>query len=198
MFDLAVYYTWKMVEDGLRAAEKRCRLAENDVPDDATNYTDRNMVAIRGAYYNESNDNLLLTGTCTNGTQYHDANAQYAASGLRTFNAGAAPEYSEVDEGGWGSGWGKKGSAPGSSMVWTLMSIIPLFFLQVVGRMKRPDIPLAWREKVTIFMLILLLNGTIIFYIVESARLLFPSRDQIWDIAEVAQHQGNTDFWVFI
>jgi chitin synthase len=83
-------------------------------------------------------------------------------------------------------------------MVWTLMSIIPLFLLRVVGRMKRPDIPLAWREKVTIFMFILLLNGTIILYIVESACLLILSRDQIWDSAEVAQHQGNTDFCVSI
>jgi hypothetical protein len=115
MFDLAVYYTWKTVKDGLRAAEKQCRQAEDDVPDDVINYPYRNTAAPGGAYYNESNDNLLLTGTGTNGTQYYDANAQYAASGLPTSDVGAAPEYSEVDEDGRGSGWGKKGSGPGGS-----------------------------------------------------------------------------------
>jgi chitin synthase len=83
-------------------------------------------------------------------------------------------------------------------MVWTLTGIIPSFLLQVVGRMKRPDIRLAWREKVTIFILDLLLNGIIIFYIVEFGRLICPNRDIVWDSAEAAQHQGNTDFCVSI
>ena len=83
-------------------------------------------------------------------------------------------------------------------VVWACTGIIPSFVLRVVGRMKRPDIRLAWREKVTIFLLILLLNCTVIFYIVEFGRLLCPDRNKVWDSTEVAQHQGNTDFWVSI
>jgi chitin synthase len=42
---------------------------------------------------------------------------------------------------------------------------IPSFVLRYVGRIKRPDIRLAWREKVTIFTLIFLMNALVIFYI---------------------------------
>jgi chitin synthase len=63
---------WKMVEDGLRAAEKGRRRGEDDdesvAPDDTTDYTDRDTAAPGRASYNESNDNLLLTQTGTNGT----------------------------------------------------------------------------------------------------------------------------------
>jgi chitin synthase len=232
------YYAWKMVEDGLRAVEKGHKHAGEDddesvAPDDATDYSHRDTVPPGGAYFNESNDNLLLTRTGTNGTQYHDANAQYGAGGLRTPNAGTAPEYSEADEGGWGSEWDKKGRSPGGSpnipalskeggmvvnnapnaveevptsrarrwwlfLVWAITGIIPSFCLRSVGRMKRPDIRLAWREKLAIFMLIFLLNATVIFYIVEFGRLLCPNRDKAWDSSEVAQHQGSNDYWVSI
>jgi chitin synthase len=55
---------------------------------------------ILATYLNESNDTLLPTQTSPNGTQYYDANAQHEAGGLRTSDVGAAPEYSEADEGG--------------------------------------------------------------------------------------------------
>jgi chitin synthase len=45
--------------------------------------------------------------------------------------------------------------------------------------MKRPDIQIAWREKLTIFLLILLLNATVVFYIVEFGRLLCPNFDKV-------------------
>ena len=231
------YLAWKMVEDGLRATEKSRRQGEEDdesvAPDDATDYTHRDTAAPGGAYYNESNDNLLLTRTGTNGTQYHDANARYGAGGLRIPNAGAAPEYSEPDDAGWGSEWDKKERNPGGLpttpplskeagmvvnnapnaveevptsrarrwwlfLVWGTTGIIPSYFLRVIGRMKRPDIRLAWREKLTIFLLILLLNVTVIFYIIEFGRLLCPDRDKVWDSKDVAQHQGKNDYWVSI
>ncbi|KAG6805953.1 hypothetical protein H0H93_003764, partial [Arthromyces matolae] len=64
--------------------------------------------------------------------------------------------------------------------------------------MKRPDVQIAWREKVAICWLILLLNGIIVFYIVEFGRLLCPNFDKAWSLDEVAQHQGNSDYWVTI
>jgi chitin synthase len=64
--------------------------------------------------------------------------------------------------------------------------------------MKRPDIRLAWREKVTIFWLIFLFNAVVIFYIVEFGRLRCPNSDKAWSINEVNEHTGNTDFWVAI
>jgi chitin synthase len=178
-------------------------------PDDAIDFTHRDTAAPRGGYYNECNDNLLLTRTGTTDTQYYDANAQHETGGLRTSDVGAASEYCEADEGGRGSGRDKKERGSGGSinlprgskevgmvanhapntlegvptsrtrrwwlfMVWTLTDIIPSFLLQVVGRMKRPDIRLAWQEKVTIFMLVLLLNSTIHHRICRIQPSAFP------------------------
>ncbi|KAG6373915.1 glycosyltransferase family 2 protein [Boletus reticuloceps] len=82
--------------------------------------------------------------------------------------------------------------------VWLLTGLIPSFVLHYIGRMKRPDIRLAWREKVTIFFLIFLMNAVVIFYIVEFGRLLCPDFDKVWNSNEVAEHTGNTDWWVSV
>ena len=82
--------------------------------------------------------------------------------------------------------------------VWLLTGLIPSFVLRYIGRMKRPDVRLAWREKVTICFLILLINSIVIFYIVEFGRLLCPNFDKVWDSNEVSQHTGTTDWWVSV
>ena len=83
-------------------------------------------------------------------------------------------------------------------MVWLTTFWIPSFVLRIVGRMKRPDIRLAWREKLTIFWLIFLFNAIVIFYIIFFGRLLCPNFDKAWSINEVNQHQGDNDYWVAI
>lgn len=82
--------------------------------------------------------------------------------------------------------------------VWALTFWIPSFVLRYVGRMKRPDIRMAWREKVVLFFLIFLLNATVVFYIVEFGKLLCPNFDKAWDEKEVGYHTGDSDFWVSI
>nr|BAF37218.1 chitin synthase [Lentinula edodes]BAF41220.1 chitin synthase [Lentinula edodes] len=82
--------------------------------------------------------------------------------------------------------------------VWACTWFIPSFLLTHVGRMKRPDVRLAWREKVTICFLILLLNGIVIFYIVIFGRLLCPDYDNAWLTNEVAEHTAdNTTMSLF-
>ncbi|KAH7887285.1 glycosyltransferase family 2 protein [Phlebopus sp. FC_14] len=83
-------------------------------------------------------------------------------------------------------------------LVWGCTGWIPSFVLHYVGRMKRPDIRLAWREKLTICVLIFLMNAIVIFYIVEFGRLLCPDFDKAWDSTEVSEHTGNNDWWVSI
>ena len=83
-------------------------------------------------------------------------------------------------------------------MVMTCTFWIPGFCLRKVGRMKRPDIRLAWREKFTIFWLIFLLNAVIIFYIVFFGRLLCPNYDKAWNLKQVSMHTGVTDRYVAI
>ena len=84
------------------------------------------------------------------------------------------------------------------SVVWALTFWIPSFVLRYVGRMKRPDIRMAWREKLVLMFIIFLLNATVVFYIVEFGRLLCPNFDKAWDSQEVSYHQGDNDFWVSI
>ncbi|RDB20078.1 Chitin synthase 8 [Hypsizygus marmoreus] len=83
-------------------------------------------------------------------------------------------------------------------IVWASTWWAPSFLLRVLGRMKRPDVRLAWREKLTICILILLMNGIVVFYIIEFGRLLCPNFDKVWSVNEVGQHQGQDDYWVAI
>lgn len=84
------------------------------------------------------------------------------------------------------------------AFVWALTFWIPSFVLRYVGRMKRPDVRMAWREKMVLVFLIFLLNATVVFYIVEFGRLLCPNFDKAWSPKEVSEHQGQNDFYVSI
>jgi chitin synthase len=84
------------------------------------------------------------------------------------------------------------------TIVWALTFWIPSFMLRYIGRMKRPDVRMAWREKLVLVAFIFLLNGIIIFWIVEFGHLLCPNFDKVWNSAEVATHTGSNDFWVSI
>lgn len=83
-------------------------------------------------------------------------------------------------------------------LVRVMTGLIPNFVLSYVGRMKRPDVRLAWREKVTIFVLILLANGLVLFYIIAFGVILCPNFNYAWNSDEVAQHDTSSSFWVSI
>jgi chitin synthase len=82
------------------------------------------------------------------------------------------------------------------AFVWALTFWIPSPLLKWVGRMKRPDVRMAWREKLVLVFLIMLLNGAIVFYIVAFGKLLCPNKDKVWNAKEVSAHQGGDDFYV--
>jgi cytochrome b involved in lipid metabolism len=73
---------------------------------------------------------------------------------------------------------------------------IPDFVLKFVGRMQRPDVRQAWREKVTLFTLIMLLCGCVVFYIIFLGKLVCPDMDKAWSAKEVQSHTGEDDFYV--
>lgn len=82
------------------------------------------------------------------------------------------------------------------AFVWAVTFWIPSPLLKWIGRMKRPDVRMAWREKFVLVLLILLLNGAIVFYIVAFGKLLCPNKDKVWNAKEVSQHQGESDYYV--
>ncbi|KAK9767698.1 hypothetical protein K7432_002301 [Basidiobolus ranarum] len=73
---------------------------------------------------------------------------------------------------------------------------IPSFTLSWCG-MKRPDVQLAWREKVTLCIFILILWGVIIFIIVGLGLILCP-RVHYYNATDVAFHQGKGDLFVYM
>ncbi|KLJ10704.1 chitin synthase [Blastomyces silverae] len=85
-----------------------------------------------------------------------------------------------------------------AGFAWALTFWIPSFLLRYIGRMKRPDVRMAWREKVTLMALILLLNATMVFWIVGFGNLLCPHKDKVWSEKEVGYHQGDNDYYVSI
>ena len=82
------------------------------------------------------------------------------------------------------------------AFVWAITFWIPSPLLKFVGRMKRPDVRMAWREKLVLVGLILLLNAIIVFYIIAFGKLLCPEKDKVWSRNEVSHHQGANDYYV--
>ncbi len=83
-------------------------------------------------------------------------------------------------------------------IVWLLTWWVPSFLLSWIGRMKRPDIRMAWREKLAIFIMIISMCGIVIFYIVVFGRLLCPNMNKAWNTSELAQHAGTDDYYAAI
>jgi len=71
-------------------------------------------------------------------------------------------------------------------VVWMTTFWMPSFLLSWVGRMKCPNVRLAWHEKVTIVGLIFFLNRIVVFYIIKFGCLLCPNFDKAWALNEVS------------
>ncbi|KAK9473379.1 chitin synthase-domain-containing protein [Dipodascopsis tothii] len=84
------------------------------------------------------------------------------------------------------------------AVVWMMTFWIPSFLLSWVGRMKRPDVRMAWREKVTICVFILLMNASIIFYMIFLGNIICPEYNKVWNAREVSEHTATNDFYVSI
>lgn len=82
--------------------------------------------------------------------------------------------------------------------VWFFTWWIPGFALSRMGGMKRPDVQMAWREKVTICILIFLSCALILFYILVFGRLLCPNQNKAWNADQLATHAGTDDYYVAV
>ncbi|KAI1626201.1 chitin synthase [Exophiala viscosa] len=121
---------------------------------------------------------------------------QYYDSDLGRFTGELDPEFG--DPRNIESKKTSRGRQAWASLVWALTWFVPSVFLRYIGRMKRPDVRMAWREKIVLVMLITLLNAFIVFYIIEFGRLLCPNYDKAWNTKEVSEHQGTNDYYVSI
>ncbi|WWC67367.1 uncharacterized protein I206_101275 [Kwoniella pini CBS 10737] len=83
-------------------------------------------------------------------------------------------------------------------ITWSLTWWVPSFLLIKLGGLKRQDVRMAWREKLAIFIMIMLSCGIVLFYIIVFGKLLCPNSDKAWNTSELATHQGEDDYMAAI
>ena len=76
------------------------------------------------------------------------------------------------------------------ALVWLLTFYIPDFLIKWIGRMKRPDIRTAWREKLAINLLIWFSCLFVVFFIVVLPQLICP-RQNVFSAAELSSYDGK-------
>ncbi|RCH92938.1 hypothetical protein CU098_000513, partial [Rhizopus stolonifer] len=74
----------------------------------------------------------------------------------------------------------------------------PSFTLKHLGKMSRQDIQMAWREKVTLCLLIFLFSAAIIFFIVGLSPVVCPGTDTLYTSEDVFTHQAMDNFWISV
>ncbi|KAL2206606.1 class VII chitin synthase [Sarocladium strictum] len=84
------------------------------------------------------------------------------------------------------------------ALVWALTFWIPSPLLRFIGRMRRPDVRMAWREKLVLCFFIFLINATLIFWIIFFGDLICPNKNKVWDSQEVLGHTGDSDYFVSV
>ncbi|KAF9436264.1 hypothetical protein BGZ76_004446 [Entomortierella beljakovae] len=82
------------------------------------------------------------------------------------------------------------------AFVWFNTWWIPSCLLSMCGRMKRPDIQMAWREKVTLCLIVFWLSFIVIFFIIGLPKVLCPDFDTMYNPEQIQWHTNDTDFWV--
>ena len=75
-------------------------------------------------------------------------------------------------------------------LVYLLTFWIPDFVIKFVGRMKRKDVRVAWREKLAINIIIWFACGVAVFMIVGFPGVVCPTQD-VYNTAELSNHNGK-------
>ncbi|KAF8944559.1 hypothetical protein BGZ47_004059 [Haplosporangium gracile] len=84
------------------------------------------------------------------------------------------------------------------AFVWMNTWWIPSFTLSLCGRMKRPDVQMAWREKVTLCLIVFWLSAMVIFFIIGLPKVICPTFNEMYTPESISFHTEPTDLWVSI
>ncbi|PWN53277.1 putative chitin synthase 8 [Violaceomyces palustris] len=79
------------------------------------------------------------------------------------------------------------------AFTWLLTFWIPSPILNWVGNLKRPDIRMAWREKLAINMIIWFVCGCAVFVIAVLGNLICP-KEHVYSQTEFASHKGDNSY----
>ncbi|KAI8366394.1 chitin synthase [Choanephora cucurbitarum] len=85
-----------------------------------------------------------------------------------------------------------------SRFVWLMTWWVPTFMLSYIGNMKRQDVQMAWREKLTLCLLIFGFSATIIFFIVGLSPVVCPGTKTLYSPEDVFSHQAIDNYWVSV
>lgn len=79
------------------------------------------------------------------------------------------------------------------ALTWLLTFWVPSFMLSWLGRLKRPDIRMAWREKLAINLMVWFVCGCAVFVIAVLGNIICP-REYVYSQSEFANHKGDNAF----
>ncbi|KAI7889478.1 chitin synthase [Mucor mucedo] len=82
--------------------------------------------------------------------------------------------------------------------VWLMTWWIPSPFLSWFGKMKREDVQMAWREKVTLCIIIFFFSAITIFVIVGLGEVICPGTRNMFSGANVQAHGTPDDMYVSV
>ncbi|KAG0229955.1 hypothetical protein BGW42_001283 [Actinomortierella wolfii] len=80
-------------------------------------------------------------------------------------------------------------------LTWALTWWIPSIFLTKCGKMIRPDIRMAWREKVALCILIFFLSLIMVFYIAILGELICPHQ-YVYSFSELQEYGPDSKTWL--
>ncbi|KAI8992205.1 chitin synthase [Pilobolus umbonatus] len=222
------YDTWKDLEDSLRATEKeerdRAKLDSKQTlnhPNEATHmmsgyyhdshdrllpvgYMDDHLGHIRpfedGGSYAESEDGLKRD---MEGSQWGEE-SEWGMRGLadgfgpnmdmsKMVEDFHTPQHESVEE------------MPITAVriwwvrfVWAMTWWIPSPFLRWFGKMKREDVQMAWREKVTLCIIIFFFSAVTIFVIVGLGEVICPNTRNMYSPANIQAHSTIDDMFMSV
>ncbi|KAJ2616988.1 hypothetical protein EV177_000789 [Coemansia sp. RSA 1804] len=81
------------------------------------------------------------------------------------------------------------------ALTWMLTCCIPTPALSLCGRMKRPDVRMAWREKFAICVIIVFLWFILLFVIIGLGLILCP-KEYVWTLDDIAGHNTRKSSYV--
>ncbi|KAI8338258.1 chitin synthase [Chlamydoabsidia padenii] len=214
--------TWKELEDGLRVAEKEAR-AKAKVVDTQQHLPDYGQPPHVMGYDDQQPSSYDGYPPPHVGSIY---GGSYAASEDGNRRDDMASQWGDESE--WGINGLGEGFGPNMDMakmvedyqspqienieevpitalriwwvrfVWLMTWWVPSPLLSWIGKMKRDDVRMAWREKFTLCLLIFFFSLVVLFFIVGLGYVMCPGTDTMYSTSNVAAHGVRTDNYVSV
>ena len=83
------------------------------------------------------------------------------------------------------------------ALVWLFTFWMPDFLISGIGRIKRPDMRMAWREKLAINIMIWLSCGFVVFFLLGFPNLICPKQN-VFSGEELSSHNGKDNNGAYV